>query len=103
MRSARWVCLVVVCAFGACKGGKGAKGGAGEGMEGREGPPGLPGPAGTWSSIDGGVAASIATAITVNARSDCGSITPPPHMEVFVDHVRVGGADITSSTFGDVP
>jgi len=101
MRSAHWVCLMATCALVACKGETGATGPKGDpGMDGRQGPPG---PAGTWSAVDGGVAASIATTITVNARSDCGSIAPPPHMEVFVDHVRVGGADITSSTFGDVP
>jgi|SRR6185295_14764071 len=100
MRHGLWICLAATCALCACKGDKGDPGP--EGQPGQQGATGAAGPAGTWSAIQGGVAQAIATTVTINAKSDCGAIAPAPHMEVFADHVRIGGSDITNSTYADV-
>jgi hypothetical protein len=47
------------------------------------------------------VAQAITTTVTINAKSDCGSVAPVPHMEVFADQVRIGGIDVTNSTYAD--
>src|SRR5512140_1589468 len=100
------VAVLVVASAGCVKGEKGDPGRQGDqgvqGVQGDPGPQGAVGPTGTWSAIDGGVAQAIATTVTVNAKSDCGSISPAAHMEVFVNHVRIGGSDITASTYADV-
>ena len=127
MKTALWVCLVVACVLSACssgaKGDPGPQGPQGEqgpqGPQGPRGEQGLPGaagtpgangaagaqgpqgPPGTWSAFEGGVAQAITTTVTINAKSDCGSVAPVPHMEVFADHVRIGGLDVTNSTYAD--
>jgi len=45
----------------------------------------------------GGASASIVTSITVNAKADCGAISPPPRMEVYVNGSLIGGIDVTNS------
>jgi hypothetical protein len=51
--------------------------------------------------VPGGASAAIVTGITVNAKADCASIAPAPHMEVYVNGSRIGGIDVTSSTYAD--
>jgi hypothetical protein len=51
--------------------------------------------------VPGGASGAIVSALTVRARSDCGTIAPAPRMEVYVNHALVGGVDVTSATYGD--
>lgn len=39
--------------------------------------------------------------IVVTAKADCGSVSPAPHMQVFVDGRMVGETDVTNSTYAD--
>ncbi|MFL5349636.1 MAG: carbohydrate-binding domain-containing protein [Hyalangium sp.] len=84
------------------QGPKGDQGPQGpKGANGTDGAAGPPGPPGNWSAFAGGAAQAITTTVTINAKSDCGSVAPAPHMEVFADHVRIGGVDVTNSTYAD--
>ncbi|HVE86930.1 MAG TPA: collagen-like protein [Myxococcales bacterium] len=93
----------------ACTGPKGEPGDPGpQGQAGAQGPPGTT----TFGGITdvppalvlpfpGGVSSAIISQIVVTAAADCGSISPAPRLEVYVDGVNVGGTDVTQSTFAD--
>jgi hypothetical protein len=84
----------------ACKGDKGDPGPPGDkGDQGVQGVPGTPGPPGTF--FTDGASAAIVSQIVVRASSDCGSIAPAPHLEVYVDGQLVGGTDVNNSTYAD--
>src|SRR5207244_1812745 len=51
--------------------------------------------------LPGGASAAIVTSITVNAKSDCGNLSPVPYMEVYVNGALVGGTGVTGSTYAD--
>jgi hypothetical protein len=64
--------------------------------------------AGVTSTADGltnqpGATDSIIDQLTVQARSDCGTIAPVPRMAVFVNRELVAEIDIASSSYADYP
>lgn len=51
--------------------------------------------------VAAGASAAIVQSITVNAKSDCGNISPAPRLEVYVNGALIGGIDVTSSSYAD--
>jgi hypothetical protein len=58
-------------------------------------------PAAFSAPVAAGASAQIVSAITVNAKSDCGGVAPLPHLQVFVNGDLVGETDVTVSSYAD--